>query len=680
MGRAEPARLLVLGTFRPSDADAGLRSAVGQVRRSGRSTELPLGRWSESDLRNYWERRDPVRPLSEGLVRLVHRRTDGNPLFVQTLLTAWSESAALVESDGEWRPKDDVEALAAEIPETLRALVDQRVEQLSPVDQRILEAGSVVGPTFAAALVATMLEMEEEEVDTRCHALARRGQMLRAAEAAEWPDGTRTTQFSFAHHLFSEALYKHMPLSRRTRLHLKVGERLEVAYGPEPAEQASALALHFRLGRDDARAIRYLRLSARQAARRSAHREAIVHLTSAIELTPRLPNPTEALGVELELQRMLGSALLLTRGWSDVGAERAYLRARTIAEQVDDPAQLARVLHGMAYLHEIRGDFHHSQSLLETCLRLSDRAPGPYTSLESHELLSCSLFHQGKFEKALRSARAAIEAFDPHSPGDAFVASLGMNAALAAHIWAGLALWCLGYPDQALEPLRGAIGIAGGSELIYMQAASHSQMAQLCQFRLELAPLTEHSEAALHISERQGYPFHYAVALTLRGWARVVEGGVDEGLEQIRRGLAMHEAAGAAIERPYGLGLLADALLRAGRRPEGLAVVDEALATIERRARAFFWEAELHRLRGELLVGEGAMDDAVASFQGALTVASRQGARSLELRAATSLCRLEHQLGTSNGGRERLRAVFDWFEEGRDTPDLRESAALLAVP
>jgi adenylate cyclase len=459
-----------------------------------------------------------------------------------------------------------------------------------------------------------------------------------------------------------------------------VGERLEALAAGQAADFANELALHFRVAGRDLPAITYLRLSAERALRRSAHREAVGHLTVALELFARGADlgldDAELLRLELSLRRMLGPALLFTRGWSDPDVERVYVRSREITESLGDHEKLAQVLYGMAYMHEVRGDFHLSEPLLAECAVLGEKGQTPYTSIESQELLSCSLFHQGRFAEAVRTARAAIAAFQPLEPGDTFAASLGMNAGVASHYWEGLALWCLGYPDRALVPLAAARQVAGHAQLIYMQASAHHQSAELHHFRRELVPLVEHADAALTISERQGYPYHFAIALTLRGWARVASQEVEQGLAQIARGLEIQLSAGADIERPYGLGLYAEALLSAGRANEGLAAVDEALDIIARRARAYFWEAELQRLRGELLSSTGLRSAAEENLRLALTTATRQEARSFELRAALSLVRFEGN-GGSKETRERLSAVYEGFTEGLETADLREAAALL---
>jgi DNA-binding winged helix-turn-helix (wHTH) protein/tetratricopeptide (TPR) repeat protein len=675
--RAESARLLILCTYRPGDADSHLRGLVAQVRRTPCFAEIPLERLSDSDIEELCRRRYPLPALPRELVHHAYRRSQGNPLFALTLLEDWVESGAVAREGGGWRMTRTAAELAAAIPESLSLLFEQRVERLAADDRRILEAGSLAGPEFEVALLSAALALEEEEVEARLQRITRTGQLVRELGITEWPDGTVTSRFGFSHDLLREAVYSRIPHARRVRLHRAVGERLEAGFRSRASERASELALHFRSGQDHPRAVLYLRLAAERAVMRSAQREAVQHVNDALEILRRHPDLPNHGQTELQFQRILGPALLLTRGWGDPDAERAFVRARELSEQIGDPEQIAGVLHRLAYLHEIRGDFHESEPLLQRCLHLSGCAPGPYTSIESHELLSCSLFHQGRFEEALRSAYLAIDAFEPDDPGDPFAAMLGMNAAVASHFWASLALWCLGRPEGALEPLRAAMRITGDSQLIYMQAATHAMAAELYHFRGDLAPLVEHADAARVISMRQGYPFEHAVALTLRGWANAAEGHAREGVDQIRQGLAMQAAAGADIERPYGLGLLADACLRCGRFQDGLAAVDQALGIIERRSRTYFWQAELHRLRGELLAAQGNDDAGADSLRDALRIAAEQQALSLELRAAMSLLRLESRLRRTGSARERVASIYGRFTEGFDTMDLGTARALM---
>jgi DNA-binding winged helix-turn-helix (wHTH) protein/tetratricopeptide (TPR) repeat protein len=671
--RRTPASILVIGTYRPGDTGTAFRPAIGHLTRSEAATEIALGRWTVDDVASYLERHHPGLADPAALAATIHRTSDGTPLYVQILLSSWIENGILLGEGAGWRLARPVEDGGSGVPDSIRSMIAQRLDRLDPPEQTLLEAGSVVGQSFAVSLVAAALGLDDEEVETGCAALARHGGFLLPESPDDWPDGTLTARFAFAHHLYQTTLYERIPIARRTRYHRAIGARLAAGYGAEAAEVAGELAHHFAMGRDEHRAIDSLGLAAEQALARSAHREAIAYLEDALDRLRRHPDHPDALRVELELQRMLGPALLLTRGWGDSAAEAAYRRAREISERLHDSTELARALHGMAYLHEIRGDFHRSQPLLEEALGLACIAPGPYTSIEAQELLSCSLFHQGKFESAAGSARAALESLQPLNRTDPFAASLGMNASLAAHYWLAHALWCLGHPDQAMEPVHAALRIAEQSQLIYMLAASHVQVAQLFHFRREVEPLVSHADAGFRIAERQGYPFHQALALTLRGWAAAMSGDLEPGLETIRHGIEMQRAMGTDIERPYSLALLAEALLNGGRYDEGLEAADEALAVIAERSRAFFWQAEIHRIRGELLARSDRLDEGLAAFENALGIARSQGARSLELRALVSICRL----GPDSRG--ELETVVRHFDTATETVDLGEARALLGA-
>jgi predicted ATPase/DNA-binding winged helix-turn-helix (wHTH) protein len=677
--RGEPARLLVLGTYRPGDAEADLSGALATLRRSGRFLEIQLRPWGEAEVREHLARRVPDRVLPEPLVEHLCSRAEGNPLFVETLLEAWIEHGALDRLEGNGVDAAVLAELSAAVPATLRVLIEQRIGRCSGDDKRLLEAASVAGIEFTAALVAAATGEDEEVVEERCSAVARRGLMVEETGMLDGPDGSPSTSFRFGHHLFREVLYEGIPHVRRVRLHRAIGHYIEAAFGERAAERAGELALHFRAGRDDERAVRHLRVAAEQALGRNAHGEAIGHLTAALETLARRPDLPDALRVELDLQRMLGPALLVTRGWGDPDAERAYVRARELSERLDDPGALARVLYGLAYMHEIRGNYRRSEALVQERLSLgtAEARPGPGFAIESHELLSCALFHQGRFDQALDSANLALAVLGEVARDDFIVSFDGDNAAVASHYWAGLALWFLGYPDRALGPVLEARDLSDRLQLVYMQAAAEWQLARLRIFRQEIHLAAKHADRSRLIAERQGYPYPLALALALSGPIRIHQGDTSGGLRLLRQGLEMQEEMGADMERPYCLGLLAEALLGAGQTSDSLATSDQALALIARRSRAFFWEAEVHRIRGEAFLREDDVDAAETSFRIALATAARQHARALELRAAMSLCRLQERAPGPADGRQRLAELYATFTEGFDTPDLRAARMLL---
>jgi len=675
--RPEPARLMLLATWRPGEGAEDVATIAADVQRSGRGVILSPGAWAESDVRAYLDRRLPAGPAPAGLAALLLERTGGNPLFVSLLLDSWIEDGALIEGPDGWRLDRPLSQLSVGIPETLGAIVGRQLETLSPEDRAILEAASVNGLEFAIAAVAAALGEEEEHVEGRCAALARHGTVLRAAPATEWPDGTFTACFAFAHPLYPEVIYDGIPVTRRARLHRDTGLRLEAGYGAVASHHAGELALHFRRARMDEQATHYLWLAAKRALSRSAHAEAIGHLTAALDILRRRPDLRDAARMDLTLQRAYASALLVTRGWGDPDAEIAYARARELAARLDDSTALAKVLYGLAYIHELRGNYADAQAILEERLGVVEPGGAATLVVESHELLSCSLFHQGEFAPALEHARhAASFAASATGDGDTLVPGFGDDAVVASHYWQGTALWFLGHPDSARDAVRRSIELARRSSFHYALAAAEWQAARIHHFRREPETAAEHAISALRIAERHGYPYPRALAWSIRGWTEVLAGEVDAGLTELRRGLAEQDAAGAAMERPYCLALLAEGLLIAGRDDEAAAVLDEAFDHLT-SGRAFFWEAELHRLRGELRRRAGDRNAAVEHTTVALDVAERQGARSLMLRAAAALTRLQRGTAAGRAARDRLGAILADFTEGFDAPDFRDAAALI---
>jgi predicted ATPase len=256
----------------------------------------------------------------------------------------------------------------------------------------------------------------------------------------------------------------------------------------------------------------------------------------------------------------------------------------------------------------------------------------------------------------------------------------GQDPGVACRAFGAVALWLLGYPDQAVRASDEAMRLSHELAQPSSQALALHFAAMLRQCRREPREALILAELGVAIAAEQGFPFWHAGGTVLRGWV-VAEGGGDEGIDLLRQGLADWQATGSVSYRSYYLGLLADVLGKRGQVAEGRRVLDEAL-DLARRTSEGLYEAELHRLRGEsLLRGEGdppaAWDEAEASFRQAITVARRQLAKSLELRAATSLARLLRDRGRPAEGRPLLAETYGWFTEGWDTPDVREAKALL---
>jgi DNA-binding winged helix-turn-helix (wHTH) protein/tetratricopeptide (TPR) repeat protein len=675
--RDTPARLLVVGTYRPADALAGgapIGNAGAELRLRGLAHELRLGELGPQAVAAVLGRGLPGADVPEELARLVHRRTDGVPLFVVQLAQAWTDAGVLRSASGRWElvphpPGDD-----PEVPDDLRRLLELQLERLDAADLAMLEAAAVGGVEFAAATAAADGPGTVDAAEERCAALARHGRFLRPTGTVAWPDGTVSSGFRFAHDLHRTVLYDRIPAGRRARLHAAVAGRLERAYGPAAAAHAAELATHFLEGRDHPRAVGYLQAAAAQALGRSAPREAIQHLEALLEALPRLPDGPERDQAELAAQLSLGPALITTRGFASPEVEAAFTRAHELCVALDRPRELRLALHGLAAVAEFRGRYHRSEALLTRILGLGVGE----LAVEAHELLACSTFHQGAAARAVGYAEGGLALFDEggdHTVDPTYLAPYGEHPAVCCHYWAALALWFLGRPDSALAHGEQARALAAAHP--YSLASAEVQLAYLHQYRGEPSETLRWAGRALGTATEHGFPIRVAQAAILGGWALAVTGIGDDGVDQLRAGLAGYLATGAELDHPYYLGLLGEAVAATTAGPaEGLAVVDEAIELVG-TARPFYYLPELHRLRGDLLGRDRrAAAQAAEAYGRAMEIAAGYGTRSAELRAAIRLCRLPDG-STPAGARAALRRLYDQFDEGFGTPDLLAARALL---
>jgi predicted ATPase len=244
---------------------------------------------------------------------------------------------------------------------------------------------------------------------------------------------------------------------------------------------------------------------------------------------------------------------------------------------------------------------------------------------------------------------------------------------MAAHT-----LWCLGYPAQAVRRSQEALAQAQALAHAHSLATAQHWAAWLHQRRRDAPAIREQADALLPLATAQGFPVWVGSGIFWQGWVLAMLGQGEAGLAQMRQGIAAVWATRAKLWRPFGLVLLAEAAGHVGQIEEGLRLVAEALEALETNAQGDML-AEAHRLQGELLLRQVTPDapQAEANFQQALAVTRRQQAKSWELRAAMSLCRLWQQQGKRAEAYELLAPIYGWFTEGFDTADLQDAKGLL---
>jgi predicted ATPase len=681
-GRCAELRLLLVLTYRPSDLLLG-RHPFGPVKLDlqarGVCHEMPLSLLSPTDLERYLTLAFPGHRFPGEFVAVVHARTEGNPLFMVELLRYLRDRGVIAERDG-WELAQAIPDFQRELPESVRSMIQRKIDQLGEADRRLLTAASVQGPQFDAVVVARVLGREAAEVEERLEVLERVHGLVRLVRELTFPDGTLTLRYGFVHMLYQNALYDSLRPTRKAAWCAAAAEALLSYHGGQGAAVAAQLALLFKSARDFGRAADHFLLAARNAAEVSAHQEAAELARRGVELLHRTPATAERDRRELRLQVTLGMQLQVTQGFGAKPAEAAYTRARELCHRLQENEPLFAILWGLWLIHKVRSELSQARAQADQLFAHAQRVADPALILQAHQALAVTSLCLGQPAATRGHMEQGTALYDrQRHRGHTFV--YGQDPGVACLAFGGVALWLLGYPDQAVQRSREAVAL--GKDLGHpstLALALHFE-AMLRQYRREGSAVQQSADAATAIATEHGFSFWRAGGLSLRGWALADQGALAEGVAQLRQGLAAWVATGSETYRTYFLALLAEALGRQGEAEEGLAVLAEAQALAETTDERIH-EAELHRLRGEFLLSSAAARadrDAEACFQRALDVARRQQAKSLELRAAMSLSRLYVQQGRPAEARPLLAETYGWFTEGFDTPDLQEARALLVT-
>jgi adenylate cyclase len=691
-------RLLVLLTYRPTELLLDQHPFVPvqlELQRQGACREVPLGFLDRAEVESYLGLAFPGHRLPAEFAAAIHARTEGSPLFLVDLLRYLRDRGVIAEGPGGWGLAEAVPDFRRVLPESVRSLIRKKLDRLGAVDRRLLSVASVQGYEFDSGVVARVLDLDAADAEEQLEALDRVHGLVRLRREQEFPDGTLVLRYQFVHVLYQNALFEALQPARRASYSAAVARALLDHYGEQSAAIAGELALLLEAARDWGRAVEFFLLAAQNAARVHAHREAAALACQGLELLPRLPETPDRARTEVRLQVAFGTSMQFTV-WGSPEVARALRRARELCEQVADTSELSRILLGLWRFHLARVDFPTSRELAEQLLGLAGREQDPLLFQVARFALGFTLLAVGD-PAAARSHVGRDLSF--HDADLARIrAAFILDPRVPLRAVEALALWLLGYPDQALEIDRETLALVGdGSDHLALAAARHYS-ANLHQLRREVHETRRVAEELLLQANEQGVTWWLEGGRALRGWALAQQGRWSEGIAQVREGIAGHRASGIEMRQTFQLALLAESLKAGGQIDEGLAVADEALAMVEATGERFY-EAELHRLRGELLLrqeaGEGrpsptepaaarphdpdpsGIAAAEACFRRALDVARGQGAKSLELRAALSLARLLRDRGRPAEGRRLLAVTFGSFTEGWDTPDLRDARAFL---
>jgi class 3 adenylate cyclase/predicted ATPase len=667
-------KLLLLLTFRPEFMPPWKsRSHISQ---------LVLNRLGKRQVEVMIQTVAADKGLSAEIVEQVRIKTDGVPLFVEELTKNVLESVEALGSLG----SPHRTALPLAIPATLQEALLARLDRLAEARQ-VAQLGATLGREFSYELIQAVAPLSETELHAALNKLVE-GEILYQRGPGE------QVRYFFKHALIQDTAYQSLLKSTRQQYHQQIAQVLEERFPNIKENQPELLAHHYTEAGLIGQAIPYWQQAGQRATQRSANVEAISHLTKGLELLTTLPDTPERAQQELSLQIALGSPLIATKGFAAPEVASAYTRARELCQQLGETPQLFPVLFGLFSFYGVAAEHKTARGLADQLLSLAHRQQAPTLLMPAHVAFGAGSVFLGEPAVAREHLEQGIALYDPqkHSPEVFGVAlDLGVNG----RVYAALALWFLGYPDQALKRSQEALTLARALSHPHSLAFALGWAARLHQLRRERQQTHEQAEAAISLSTDQEFPIYLALGTILQGWALAEQGQAEEGLAQMRQGLAAWRATGAGFNRPYFLALLAAAYGNVGQTEEGLSVVAEALMLVN-KTRERSSEAELYRLKGQLVLQAGgrspksgvsntqhptpsthAEAEAEVCFLKAIEIARQQQAKSLELRAAMSLSRLWQQQGKQDEARQMMAEVYGWFTEGFDTKDLQEAKVLL---
>ncbi len=662
------ARLLVIGCAREEELPPhhALRTLLLHLRTTAGVTEIalqPLDAAETAKLASHVAKRE----LDMDSVMRLFQETGGYPLFVVEIVRAGLERVPTGAPEADRLQRQSPLDEAQTLPPRVHGVLVGRLLQLSASARGFVELAATIGREFTLDLLITA---SNADADSAVRALDELWHKRIVREHG-------ANSYDFTHDKLREVAYGEISAPQRRLLHRRVAQAMETMYADDLGAVSGQIASHYERAGMIEQALPYYQRAAAVAQRVYANEDAIVLLARSLELLELLPAGMKRDKQELGLQLVLSALYRVTKGWATPELEHVLDRALALCDTIGDDAQRAQTLYGLQSVYLVQAKLERAQMVSDEVHTLYQRSFGAVPPLLAGMMLAGARLHLGRIAEASAQFAKIIATNDPDQILQ-ILESQGWNCAIHSRAWQAHALWCLGYPQQALERGRDAVKLVQDLDQPFNQALALSYLALLLQLCADETVAREYAEQALALASKYEAPYYRAWAAILVSYALALEQPNGERIGHLRDSITTFKASGARLRLPYYLSLLAQVCRQAGRAEEGLACIDEALSEA-RTHNERWWDAELHRLRGEFLLMHGAdASDAEAALLRAIEIARSQQARSLELRATMSLVRLWSAQNRSDDARRQLSDLYAWFTEGFVTPDLQAARLLLA--
>lgn len=627
----------------------------------------PLGREEVGQL-IYQRVKETIAPH---LVDVVYQRSGGNPFFIEEVLRLLQERKLVGLTEAGF---DLTGSASLEMPESVKTVINERVESLGKNAVELLRMASAIGREFPLQLLQQFAGAEEEElinIIDRCEAI----------NLVHSNRGFGDEKYVFTHDLLQEALYETVGPARRRRYHFRIAQIIEKLYDLRLQDWYEALAYHYRAANESEKAVIYAHRAGAKAVAHFAYREAVLYFEQALGALEHLPEGRHKLEQGITIRIDLGPALIAIGSYLAPEVEENYTEAGKLCEQLGDDSRLFPVLWTLSRIRHWRGELPAARQLAEKLLSLARREQDSLQLMEAYHTLWAISLDMGELPSAKDYAEQGFMLYDRGRHGEPGSVYGGHDTGVCSRIHAAKAVWLLGYPDQALQRIEGALIMATELSHPYTLWLALTAAVWMHQHRGESQGAQGALEKLLALASEQEHRRWMRAATFLQGWLLVErEDQWERGLAQMRQ--VEGEVAIEARQQTYYAALMAQACLKGGQSEEAYSVLNKALGTASDTGVSYY-EAELHRIAGEVLLSCSAssQEEAETRFRRAIDLSREQRAKSLELRAVMSLSALWQTQGKRDEAREMLQAVYDWFTEGFDTADLKRANKLLnALP
>ena len=600
---------------------------------------------------------------AEVLDRIV-AKTDGVPLYVEELTKTVLESGQLKEESAGYVLTGPLPRLA--IPDSLKDSLMARLDRLAPVKE-VAQLAAIIGRNFSYELLAAASPLSDAEIAGALDKLVASRLVYRRGLPPE-------VRYEFKHALVRDAAYASLLKVKRQEIHQRIAKVLGDRF-PETTEP-ELLAHHYTEAGLSEQAAGYWHRAGERAVKRSANVEAVAHLQKGIALLEPLPSAPDNIRKEIELHTTLGVALMSIKGYTSPEAERVYERTKELCEEAGDRSGLFAALWGLWMNRQTSVRFESAGELIDQLLPLAEEEQDGALILQAHHAAWTTSFSRGELMRTMEHAEEGGRLYDISKHRSHAARYAGHDPGVCGLNFAAASSWILGYPERARDRVAETLELAQQLEHPISSGLAHSYAAVVHRFRGESSLARAEAKAAVSVAKKHGFVGGMWLAL-----AAITEASIlaqeGHGKTAILQARTILKGKGPPLYRPFYFASLAEMCVRSNRYKEALSALDVGLALIEKTGERW-WESELHRLKGEVLLAQGGGEkDAATCFRRAGDIAELRSARSLQLRAATSLARLWQTQKKSKEARDLLAPVYGWFTEGFETPDLKDAKALL---